>query len=146
MARATQVGSAALRAPGEELAAHERAVAAVRAAVPHETFTVAWKAGRTMSPEQAAAEAWEAVADGLVGSSPGDRPAATAVGGSGADLTPREREVLRLVVEGRSDKEIAGALFISRPTASKHVAAILAKLGAPSRAAAVGVAVRDRLV
>ena len=93
-----------------------------------------------------AAEAWEAVADGLVESSPGDQPAASAVGGPGADLTSRERQVLRLLVEGRSDKQNAGALFISRPTASKHVAAILAKLGAPSRAAAVAVAVRDRLV
>ncbi len=46
-------------------------------------------------------------------------------------------EVLRLVAAGRSDKEIATALGISRNTASKHVAALRAKLAAPSRTGAV---------
>ena len=49
------------------------------------------------------------------------------------DLTPREREVLRLVAGGRSDGEIAEALFISKGTASYHVAMIKGKLGARSR-------------
>jgi DNA-binding CsgD family transcriptional regulator/tetratricopeptide (TPR) repeat protein len=49
------------------------------------------------------------------------------------DLTPREREVLALVVDGRSDGEIAEALFISKKTASFHVAMIKGKLGARSR-------------
>ena len=49
------------------------------------------------------------------------------------DLTPREREVLLLVAAGRSDGEIAGALFISKKTASYHVAMIKGKLGARSR-------------
>jgi DNA-binding CsgD family transcriptional regulator len=61
-------------------------------------------------------------------------------------LTEREREVLRLVVEGLSDKEIAAALGISRSTASDHVAAIRAKLGASSRAAASVLAVRNGLL
>ena len=51
--------------------------------------------------------------------------------------------MLRLLVAGRSDKEIAEALFISRLTASKHVSNLLGKLGVDSRAAAVA-AVRDR--
>ena len=51
-------------------------------------------------------------------------------------LTRREREVLRLICQGNSDREIAEALFVSRATASKHVAAILAKLEAQSRTAA----------
>jgi non-specific serine/threonine protein kinase len=58
-------------------------------------------------------------------------------------LTPREREVLRLVAAGHSDLEIAGALFISRRTASNHVSNILAKLDVKSRTAAVGLAIRD---
>jgi DNA-binding NarL/FixJ family response regulator len=54
--------------------------------------------------------------------------------------------VLRLMAEGRSDKEIADALFVARSTASKHVAAVIAKLGADSRTAAVSAAHRHRLV
>jgi DNA-binding CsgD family transcriptional regulator len=49
------------------------------------------------------------------------------------DLTPREQEVLVLVADGRSDGEIAEALFISKKTASFHVAMIKGKLGARSR-------------
>ena len=49
------------------------------------------------------------------------------------DLTPRELEVLRLLAAGHSDGEIAEALFISKKTASVHVAAIKGKLGARSR-------------
>lgn len=48
-------------------------------------------------------------------------------------LTPREREVLELVVAGKTDGEIADALFISPKTASVHVANIKGKLGAGSR-------------
>ncbi|MCV7103937.1 response regulator transcription factor [Mycobacterium palustre] len=48
-------------------------------------------------------------------------------------LTRREREVLELLAAGRSDTEIASALFISRKTASNHVSAILTKLGVNSR-------------
>ncbi|MFN8592115.1 MAG: tetratricopeptide repeat protein [Thermomicrobiales bacterium] len=60
-------------------------------------------------------------------------------------LTPRERDVLRLVAAGQSDRAIGDALFISRRTASKHVAAILAKLGVNTRAEAAARAVRDGL-
>lgn len=55
-------------------------------------------------------------------------------------MTEREREVLRLLAAGRSDREIAEVIFVSRRTASKHVSSILAKLGAPSRTAAVALA------
>jgi DNA-binding NarL/FixJ family response regulator len=48
-------------------------------------------------------------------------------------LTDREYEVLRLVAAGRSNREIAAALFISPKTASVHVSNILGKLGASSR-------------
>ena len=60
-------------------------------------------------------------------------------------LTPREREVLRLIVEGRTDRQIGEALFIARPTVSKHVGSILAKLGVGTRAAAVDAAHRRGL-
>ncbi len=60
-------------------------------------------------------------------------------------LTDRERQVLRLVAEGRSNREIASALFISPKTASVHVSNILAKLGAASRTEAAAIAHRDGL-
>jgi DNA-binding CsgD family transcriptional regulator/tetratricopeptide (TPR) repeat protein len=50
-----------------------------------------------------------------------------------AGLTPRELEVLRLLVEGRSNRQIAEQLFISGKTASVHVTSILTKLGVHSR-------------
>ncbi len=59
-----------------------------------------------------------------------------------AGLTPRELSVLLQLFQGRSDREIATQLFISRRTASKHVEAILSKLGVRSRGAAVAEARR----
>ena len=61
-------------------------------------------------------------------------------------LTPREAEVLRLVVEGMTDREIADQLFIARRTVSKHVESILGKLGVSSRGAAASAAIRLGLV
>jgi ATP/maltotriose-dependent transcriptional regulator MalT len=73
-------------------------------------------------------------------------PARPAAGAHPAALTPREQEVLQLVAEGRSDREIAGALTISPRTAMTHVARILGKLGVNSRTAAATLAIRRRLV
>jgi DNA-binding CsgD family transcriptional regulator len=56
---------------------------------------------------------------------------------SGADaLTLREREVLRLVADGRGNEEIATILYISTNTVRTHIARILKKLGVHSRAEA----------
>jgi DNA-binding CsgD family transcriptional regulator len=52
-------------------------------------------------------------------------------------LTPRELEVLRLLAEGKSSREIGDALFISHRTATTHVTNIFAKLDVDNRAAAV---------
>ena len=64
----------------------------------------------------------------------------------GLDLTTREREVLQLLAAGRSDGQIAEALFISKKTASVHVANIKGKLGASSRVEIVTIAIRTGLV
>jgi DNA-binding NarL/FixJ family response regulator len=61
-------------------------------------------------------------------------------------LTPREREVLRLVAAGKSNKEIGTALRISERTAKFHVTAIMGKLGAENRAQAVAVAKEWHLI
>jgi DNA-binding NarL/FixJ family response regulator len=57
-------------------------------------------------------------------------------------LTPREREVLDLIVEGLTDKEIAGRLHITTATAQTHVANLLGKLGVRSRLQAAMLAAR----
>lgn len=62
--------------------------------------------------------------------------------GAAPGLTAREVEVLKLLVEGRSNREIAAALFITVKTASVHVSNILAKLEVPSRGAAAATAHR----
>lgn len=63
-----------------------------------------------------------------------------------APLTRREREVLELMVEGRTNPEIGAELFISPRTVSVHVTHILEKLGVENRSAAVALALRSGLV
>jgi DNA-binding NarL/FixJ family response regulator len=65
---------------------------------------------------------------------------------AGAPLTAREREIVELMAEGSSNRTIALRLAISRHTVKFHVASILAKLGARSRAEAVAVALRRGLL
>jgi DNA-binding NarL/FixJ family response regulator len=55
---------------------------------------------------------------------------------------PCELELLAFIVAGRANREIAEALFVSPKTVENHVPAILAKLGASSRTAAVAAARR----
>lgn len=62
------------------------------------------------------------------------------------DLTPRELDVLRLLVEGKTNPEIAAALFIGRQTVLTHVRHILAKLNVETRTAAVARAIQRGLV
>lgn len=78
----------------------------------------------------------------LLGSAPG-RATAPSVSGS---LTPREREILTLVAEGRTNGEIGRQLFIATKTVSVHVSNILAKLDASSRTEAAAVARRRGLL
>lgn len=64
----------------------------------------------------------------------------------GGDLTPREREVLALLVLGKTNPEIAETLVISPSTARLHVTNILSKLGARNRTEATRIALEHDLV
>ena len=75
-----------------------------------------------------------------------DSPGTPEQDGNAYGLSPRELDVLRLLVDGRTDREIAEELFISPRTAMSHVANIRNKLGVDSRTAAAGIAIREGLV
>jgi two-component system, NarL family, response regulator LiaR len=64
----------------------------------------------------------------------------------GFDLTEREREVLALLVEGLTNTQIAGKLYVSPSTIKSHVSNILSKLGVASRTEAAALALRHGLV
>jgi DNA-binding CsgD family transcriptional regulator len=104
-------------------------------------FAAAGSEGRAVPVADAVAEALavRATTDG-VATGDGQRAAVHYA------LTRREREVLRLLVQGRTDAEIAVALFISPHTVATHVKRVLAKFGVHSRAAAVAAAFHDGLV
>jgi DNA-binding CsgD family transcriptional regulator len=63
-----------------------------------------------------------------------------------AVMTPREAEVLRLLAQGRTNRQIGAELYISEKTASVHVSNILAKLGASGRTEAVAIAAQRGLL
>ena len=64
-------------------------------------------------------------------------PAGGAADPADTDLTPRESEVLRLIAAGKSNREIARALFVSEATVKTHVNRIFAKTGSRDRTQAM---------
>ena len=120
---------------------HRRALADTRAALADDTFMAAWEAGRVLPLDTAVAEAHEVAAVfPRKAAISAQKPQAT------HGLSVRELEVLRLLVAGRSNMEIAEGLFISRRTATTHVSHIYAKLGVASRAETIAFAHRHDLV
>lgn len=128
---AAQGKQLALPARPHMAARRERLVADLRSSVGQARFTLLW----TQVQSTSIAEAFD-LARSVQAPSPHVEDG----------LTRREHEVLQLLVEGTADTEIADQLFISRRTASKHVAAILDKLGAANRTAAATIAFRRGLI
>jgi len=107
-----------------------------------EEYAAGWDAGKALSYAQVVEEATAVVTaiEGRLASQ--ELPAA----GIHIELTAREQEVLRLLVAGRSNPEIAEALYISRATARTHVGNILSKFDVHSRTEAADYAHRHDLI
>jgi predicted ATPase/DNA-binding CsgD family transcriptional regulator len=103
-------------------------------------FANAWEVGRSLSWEQVLSEV-----DSLVTTDIQPRTVPRLEADPHHGLTRREMEVVRLLAEGRTSREIADALSISERTVEGHVLHILTKLDLPSRAAAAAFAVRHGL-
>jgi serine/threonine-protein kinase PknK len=121
---------------------HDRGIALVRSALSPEKFDATWAAGSKMALSAVIAEALDREKSPISETSAEATPETEdAIG-----LTPREQAVLRLIAEGLSDRDIAGALLISPRTVGGHVTNLLTKLGVESRTAAAALAVREGLV
>jgi non-specific serine/threonine protein kinase len=132
---------AAFSLPARE--SYDRARSGARAALGNAGYEAESAAGRALPLEQALAAADQALSApepaGGAGGATGEPPA-TAYG-----LTARERDVLRLLAVGRTNPEIADALYVGTGTVRTHVSNILAKLGVANRRQAADVARRDGL-
>ncbi|MFT4037673.1 MAG: LuxR C-terminal-related transcriptional regulator [Thermomicrobiales bacterium] len=118
-------------------AATERALATLRETLLDDEFAAGWAAGRELPLGQALQIA--------AGISPGPEPPPPPAA-SPYHLTRREREVLRLLAAGQTDREIADALFIGPRTVSWHVSAVLGKLEVRTRREAAALALSAGLL
>ncbi|HEX5164297.1 MAG TPA: LuxR C-terminal-related transcriptional regulator [Thermomicrobiales bacterium] len=115
---------------------NEPAIAAARAALGEEAFASYWQSGSALTMEDAVAEAL-ASPEPLTASEQAEISTTP-----GHPLTTRELEVVKGLVDGLSNAEIASVLFISPNTVSNHVSNIMNKLGLDSRTAIATWAVR----
>ena len=122
---------------------YDRLIAGLRETLGQDQFEAVWSASQRRTPEQAIATARAVISAELATTSSVSTPVAPP---SSAGLSPRELDVLRLLIEGKSDREIGEALFIGTRTVQTHVANLFAKLGVNARAEAAAVAVRRGLV
>jgi non-specific serine/threonine protein kinase len=119
---------------------HDRALEVTRAALAPQAYERAFTQGRALALDEAIVESHAILAAVSERTTPLPSDSAAPHG-----LTRREIEVLRLLVEGLSDREIAERLFISPHTVMRHVANVLNKLGVSSRTAAATWAMRHNL-
>jgi predicted ATPase/DNA-binding CsgD family transcriptional regulator len=140
--REVSTGSSFYSVSPAEHAVYEAATHAARSALGEATFVTTWSAGRALSLA-------EAVAEGLASSPTSAAPPASPIvkERSAADpLTPREREVALLIVDGKTNREIGESLVITEWTVDTHVRHILTKLGLRSRAQVAAWAVERGLI
>jgi non-specific serine/threonine protein kinase len=121
-----------------------QAVTAARETLGQDAFGAADAAGRTRSFAEIVDELLAMLEDRELALAPVLRVGQTRQ--PDGLISPREREVLALVVAGRSNKEIAEALFVSPFTVKAHVASLLTKLDADNRAQLAVIAMRRELL
>jgi predicted ATPase/DNA-binding CsgD family transcriptional regulator len=124
-------------------ALHEFTITTMRTQLGEQVFDAAWEEGRAMTPEQVlfSLEPMPAPTPALTASSSATVAPLPPVG-----LTPRELEVLRLLVQGLTSAQIAEQLVIGLVTVNSHVRSIYSKLGVTSRAAATRYALEHHLL
>lgn len=125
-----------LDAPYEAARCRVLAARARRALADEDTAAMELEAARTVFVELGAAPDVLRV-DALRRGSAGRAPVA---------LSPREVEVVRLVAEGKTNRTIAGELYLSEKTVDRHLSNVFAKLGISSRAAATAYAYEHALI
>lgn len=125
--------AAGVRLEPLDRAVYERSSAQLREQLGEARFTQAWQQGRELTLDQAVALCERTLGRGARLSDEGP-------------LTARELDVIRLVADGLSNAQIAARLVVSQHTVHRHVANILRKLGASSRAAAAASATRRGLL
>lgn len=129
---ATSVARSAANAPyyGNELIDYERTIALIRSQIDEDAFASALRMGNGRSIPDVIACMLTMVPAALATKAPVSAEPEFPVAWK---LTAREADVLRLLASRLSDREIAEALYISRYTVARHVAAILRKLDVRSR-------------
>jgi ATP/maltotriose-dependent transcriptional regulator MalT len=120
----------------------EQVIAGIAPTLDPSVYAEAYDAGQAMTVEDAVAEALAVAGPVAIGVTSAESEDAEA----NYQLSEREFEVLRLLADGRSDREIGDELFISHRTVMKHVRHILEKLDVPTRTAAVAFAIRHDLL
>lgn len=112
---------------------YEEGESTARSALGESAFAMSHQAGAALS-----LESLKAAADAIVRAADERAERETSRRHATADaLTPRELEILRLIAQGHTDREIAETLFLSRRTVNTHVANILGRLGVSTRRDAV---------
>lgn len=133
-------GAIGAHGPSHHLPGYDRRLANLRSALGEAAFATAWETGHTMSLDDALGEAHALAVMVIEAASPvGTAPATHG-------LTPRELEVLRLIVAGHTNREVGEQLFISAATVARHLANIYSKLGVDSRAKITAYALQNGLV
>jgi DNA-binding CsgD family transcriptional regulator len=125
--------------PPVDRASYEQAVATARDHLGEPAFSHAWAAGRAMTVDQVLRRPEHAA-------NLSQASAVPALPTAPAGLTARELEVLRLVAQGRTNAQIAQALYLGEPTVANHLTHIYRKISVDNRAGAAAFASQHHLI